>query len=219
MMTPGGEMVFRTFALVLVVACSGASGASDDDGMIDTSGGTKIVSVTVLDAVIAPGEPDHSPWDGPGTIPDSVWSAVTSAMDLPEPFEPVVAALGESALNQFDKPDPYGTAVLLSPTSPANGMTETLATTSDNQEDTYVPDWPTPASWSGVVLDNNLRIRVTLTDEDLLDDDPIGVVELNAADVQNALAANQVFHAKVDDQANGSILLIGISVQQTGTQQ
>lgn len=65
-------------------------------------------------------------------------------------------------------------------------------------------------------MTSDLRVRLSLLDEDLVNHDAIGVVELNAWDLDAAVKANQVFHVRVDDQANGQVLFVGISVRQTG---
>ena len=65
-----------------------------------------------------------------------------------------------------------------------------------------------------VPVDSDVRIAVTLWDLDLVNDDPIGSVEINSSDLKDALAAQQKFEVRVDDQTDGQLLFIGISVVQ-----
>ena len=44
-------------------------------------------------------------------------------------------------------------------------------------------------------------------------------MELNSQDIEDAIRAGQVFHARVNDQGSGQILFVGLSVRQTGTMQ
>ena len=218
------QTLLALMALAAFGGCVASPAPSDDvgddgsgDGS-DTTTSTKIVSIQVLDAVISPGKTSHEPWDGVGAIPSSVWTLLTSALGAPEPFNAVVAFFGNAAVAQLDKPDPFGSAVLFSQTSTQSGVQHTLATTSDNLEDTFQPTWPTPARWDGIPLTTDLRVQISLLDEDLSDNDPIGVVELNTTDLEQALTSNQVFHVNVADQAGAQILFVGVSVRQTGTQ-
>ena len=75
--------------------------------------------------------------------------------------------------------------------------------------DTYVPQWNVTVRH--LPLDCTARIRVTLRDKDMINDDPIGVAEINAAQVRLALAARDVYQVPVRDQTNDQILFIGIS--------
>jgi hypothetical protein len=205
-----------------LVACVAADEGDDGSGMgsgSGSSGTTKVVSIDVVDAVISPGMANKEAWDGIGTIPSEVWSGLTAALGAPQPYSAVITFFGDQLIQQLDNPEPFGTAELLSQSSPDDGVSHVLATTTSNQEDTLIPLWPTPGRWSGVSVTSDLRVRVTLFDEDLSNHDPIGVVELNSQDIEDAIRAGQVFHARVTDQGNGQILFIGLSVRQTGTTQ
>jgi hypothetical protein len=62
-----------------------------------------------------------------------------------------------------------------------------------------------------------VRILVELWDDDLVNDDPIGAAEINSTDLMDALVAQQKFYVRVDDQTEGQLLFLGISVvQQAG---
>ena len=57
-----------------------------------------------------------------------------------------------------------------------------------------------------------MRLRVTVIDEDLWEDDPIGVAEINYDDVVAALEAGEVYQVKVAEQTQNQLLFVGISV-------
>lgn len=94
-----------------------------------------------------------------------------------------------------------------------------LAQRSDAIQDTYTPIWPYGWYYTNVPIDSDVRITVQLWDEDLVDDDPIGTAQINASDLKAALAAQDKFEVRVDDQTDGQLLFIGISViEQQGLQ-
>ncbi len=215
-----GSIRVATFVAVLCVVTIGCvtDEMGDDTEFPDEMPpGTRVVSVQVLDAVISPGKATKDAWDGFGTVPDSVWSGLAAALGAPAPAGAVIAFLGGQAVAALEKPDPFGTASIHSQSVANSGVEISLATTSNNLEDTLLPSWPTPPRWDNVPLTSDLRVRITLLDEDLSNHDPIGVVELNASDLDAAARANQLYEVRVDDQSNGQLLFVGVSVRQTGT--
>lgn len=145
-----------------------------------------------------------------------VWSGLATALGATGSYGAVIDFFGNKATELLDLPEPFGTTTLLSQYSSDDGVEYSLATESNCMQDTLTPTWPTPSRWDGVPVTPDLRVRVTLTDSDLSDNDAIGVVELNSADIEAALVANQTFHVKVSDQASAQVLFIGISVRETG---
>ena len=83
----------------------------------------------------------------------------------------------------------------------------------NNFEDTYTPIWPSPTpGWSQVPLISDLRFRFNLFDEDLVNDDPIGVAEVNYADVVAALKDGHIFQVELAAQTNNQLLFVAMSV-------
>jgi hypothetical protein len=68
-------------------------------------------------------------------------------------------------------------------------------------------------SFGRVPLSEGTRIRVQLVDDDEpLDDDQMGIFEINYKDFVAALEAQQVHHVNVAEQTNRQILFVGIAV-------
>lgn len=154
-------------------------------------------------------------------IPQDVLTTVGNALAGGDPVGVVLAALAGPALNSaigtLDKPDAYGWAQAT--VFGAIGDSYWLAQPADAVPDNYTPIWPYGWHYQNVPIDSDLRIGVTLMDSDLVNDDPIGTAEINSTDIQDALTAQQKFYVRVDDQTDGQLLFIGISVvQQQGLQ-
>ena len=79
-----------------------------------------------------------------------------------------------------------------------------------NFEDTCLSSWN--VGWDHVPMQDTMKVHVSLYDEDLQYDDPIGDIELNYSDLIDAVKANEVFQVQVSDQGSGAILFVGISV-------
>ena len=180
--------------------------------------GTRIATIEVVDAVISPGKVNQDVWDTVGKVPADVWSGLATALGASEPFAAVTGFL-QTQSPLLPRPDPYGTATLLSTFSAEDSVEYPLATNDNNLQDTFTPTWPTRSHWEDVPLTPDLRVRVSLTDEDLSDHDPIGVVELNLQQIEAAIAAGQVVHVKVSSQGTSQILFVGIWAQETGIAQ
>jgi len=177
------------------------------------------VSVQVVDAIIAPSKADGTAWDGTVMIPDEVLTQVGDALAGGDPVGGVLAVLAGPTLNDaidsLDKPDAFGTAQAT--VFGTIGEAYWLAQEGDAIQDSYTPIWPYGWYYKNVPIDSDVRISVQLWDSDLIDDDPIGVAQINSSDFKAALAAQEKFYVRVDDQTDGQLLFIGISVtQQTG---
>jgi hypothetical protein len=196
--------------------------AATADGKVSTpvDGGYsgRWVTVQIVDAIIAPGKADGTTWDGFGTIPSDVLTDVDQALAAINPVEGILAVLAGPALNgaliSVDKPDPYGVAQAT--TFGVVGDTYWIVDRTHALPDTYTPIWPT-FGYTNVPIDSDVRIAVEIWDQDISDDDPIGVAQINSADLKAALAAQAKYEVRVDDQTDGQLLFIGVSVvQQAG---
>jgi hypothetical protein len=178
-----------------------------------------LATVQIVDAIIAPGKADGTAWDGTVTIPDSVLNALGTALAGGDPVGGTLAVLAgpdlNNAISTLDKPDAYGWAQAT--IFGSTGYAYYLAQPSEAVQDNYTPIWPEVWQYPNVPIDSDVRILVTLVDSDLVNDDPIGAAEINSTDLINALAAQKKYEVRVDDQTDGQLLFIGISVvQQTG---
>jgi len=171
-----------------------------------------IVTVEVSGAVIGPGKFNHTSWDASGgTIPDQVWTDLSTALVALDPFVAILPLLADPVLAGTMAPDPYGTVRL--DVGATVGTVYPPAGPDTNMEDTYTPTFQS-IIWTGVPLDQDVRIRVDLTDEDILNADTIGVAEINSDDLRTALAAKKIYHVPVADQTNSQLLFVTISVRE-----
>jgi hypothetical protein len=76
-------------------------------------------------------------------------------------------------------------------------------------QDSFTPQWST-VTWDNVELPR-ARVRLTLWDRDLMNDDPIGIVEISSDNLVSAASAGTVVPVRVDGQ-NGQVLFVMISV-------
>jgi hypothetical protein len=186
-----------------------------DGGSADGGGGYsgRWVSIQIVDAIIGPAEDAQgTPWDGPGTVDPSIIENVSEALVGANPAATVLAVLANPALAVFDPPDPYGTvqATAFGVTGP---IYPGLASSANPVPNTYNPIWPTGGfTYTGVPIDRDVRITVSLKDSDLVFDDTIGVAVMNSDDFKAALAARQKYEVPVSDQTNNLLLFIGIEV-------
>jgi hypothetical protein len=200
------------------IGTGGIGGATVNCGSSSYNG--RYVSVTFKDAIIGPGKADHTSWDETFTIPNNVLNALGTALAGGDPIGESLAVLAGPALNgaidATAKPDAYG---WVSGTAfGVAGDAYYLAQPSEAIQDNYTPVWPgTGFTFQNAPIDCDVRFDVTLVDSDLVNDDPIATVEINSIDLKNALAAQQKFYVRVDDQSAQQLLFLGITVvQQTG---
>jgi hypothetical protein len=218
-----------------LTGAGGSSGTTGSAGSTGTggSGGAPVnctgsiyngryVSVTFKDAIIGPGKVDQTSWDvgsagGTFRIPDDVLNALGTALAGGDPVGGSIAVLAGPALNSAidatAKPDAFGTV-----SGTAFGtMTDVfdLAQRSEAIQNNYTPIWPRNGfTLINAPIDCDVRLDVTLQDEDILDDDPIASVEINSNDLKDALSAQQKFYVRVDDQSVQQLLFLGITVVQ-----
>jgi hypothetical protein len=165
-------------------------------------------NVAMIGAVLAPAMADGSQWDLESQVSADILVDIAAALLETDAYNKVLSLIATPLIQNLSKPDTYGTAELLGP----GGGTVTLATTSSNTEDTFVPNWPGSPGWKNVELTDSTRVRVTLREEDLFLDDDAGVVELNRSDLDAAWRSQGVFPVAVSKQSVGQILFVLVSV-------
>ncbi len=196
---------------------SGAAGRGGGGGVMSTggSGGAytgRLVSVVIIDSIVAPGMDDGTNWDGLGDVDPAITQAVAVALVGPNPAAKVLAILGDAALTNIDKPDPFGDAYVTAfgiPNAPGD-----LARVDFPVPNTFNPIWHAGWFFPNIPIDSDARVTIGLWDADLLDHDPIDAVQINSQDLKDALAAQQTFPVRVDDQGKHQLLFVGISVAQ-----
>lgn len=172
------------------------------------------VNIALIDATVAPGTAQGKSWDGPGLVSIEVMQGVSKLLaripargrvEDATKTGAVVAEIGAAIAASIAPPDPKGQADLL-----VAGTSRRLSL--PERHDTFHP------TWSGITFDQvplveGLRLRVQLFDaDDIGSDDPIGTAELTYEDIVEALSYEQVVQLRVDNQTNGQLLFLGISV-------
>ncbi len=199
----GGVDPSSTYPKVCGAAGSGGSGGSSTGGVPDT------IDISLVSALIGPGKSDKTQWDGFGDVPDSVTTGLAAALGA-GPYAPVLGFMTSAAIASVSKPDPFGYAQVN-----YQGTWELdtdLANENDNTEDTFTPQWPENPGWQNVPYSKNLRVRIVLQDEDISNHDDMGKLEINAAHIEAAWAAQKVHQIRVADQTYNQVLYFGISV-------
>jgi hypothetical protein len=157
---------------------------------------------------------DGRTWDGPDLTQSQINElAELGTMLAGQPqYSEVIAFLTGIAINAYAPPDPFGSAEITLTGSFDGTNVISLATIDDNYQDTIAPEWPGPRGWSNVPTSAAMRIRVILVDEDLANDDVIGTVELNEADLRRAWNAQNVLPVAVYTQGVAQVLYLTVSV-------
>ena len=176
------------------------------------------VQVEILGATLALSPNGQDCWDGICSLKPEDSSKIADALagtgDVHSVAAAVAAALAGYATAAYAPPDPLGSATIWDGDS--YGQKITLASPDGNDEDTFTPFWfGDPANnfavgWQST-FNKAWRVRIELSDEDLAEDDTVGVVEIGHEDVVAALQHGEVYPVRVDDQGSGSILFINIS--------
>lgn len=219
--------------LVAAAACTAPTRHVDDDDDDDTgSGGSgsttgsgsngsgsytppEFATIEITDTLVQPWMAGGELWDGTSSVGQTEIEGLLEALSSEFPYVAVFDYVAGLAVDAYDAPDPFAYAERWGDGNWIEPVA--LCTYENNDEDTFAPVWPgDPASanlrgWHGVAVSPDMRIRVTVGDEDLSEHDSIGQVELNYDDVITALKAKQVHPIRVDDQGQGQVLFIGIS--------
>jgi hypothetical protein len=169
----------------------------------------QLVGVILHGAVVAPTKIDGSAWDPDfGSAPAGAARAlIAAALEEPVPYLAVLDVFQKPMAIALARPDPAGTAEVETPWGRGTRDLPKI-------QDTFTPTWQ--ARWDGVPLVEATRLRVSLTDKDVVNDDPIGDVVLNGTDLLAALKSARVAHVRVDDQSR-QILFLDVEVIPEGT--
>lgn len=177
--------------------------------MLFLLGCVHIVDIAVVGAEISPAMANGAAWDGPDNVPTEAMGLLGSALSHLDPSGQLGGVVS-GAVDTMVKPDPAGT-VMLYPGPEQDPFTVLLPVL----QDTLFPTWgDTPSNrLGGVTVRAETVIRVTLVDKDVQTDDPIGTVELTAADVGKAQRAGKVLVIDVSGQASGQLKSVSVVVR------
>jgi hypothetical protein len=159
-------------------------------------------TVSIVGALVAPTKIDGRPWDGMGD-PTELVQAVGGLLADSSPYAAIAGAMAGPAAAALDKPDVGGAAELY-----MDGRVFGVGAFAKVQ-DSFTPQWST-VTWDNVELPL-ARVRLTLWDRDLVEDDPIGIVEISSDDLMTAASVGNVFPVRVDSQ-NAQVLFVAVSV-------
>lgn len=183
----------RKHSLVLVVAGLCLLGVGWPSSSEADSAMPQFVDVCVSGAVIRPAKTDNTKWDGPGqlnkeqkTAVDKAATAVAALLASTNPAGALLLAanaFSDPILGAIAKPDVYGTMQL-------NGGKSFALASRKKPVREYAPNWGcTGTTHKKVHVDEDTSIQINLTDADLVNDDPIGTVVINANHIAKAYSS------------------------------
>ena len=195
------------------VAGAGGTNVGGAGGQAGHGGaGTQLATIEIIQCLIGPGKSDGSGWDFNEPIPQSVTTALATALMAPD-VGPLINFIATSAVQALSKPDPIGLIELnWDGTGFDSDLQIVLADINTNMEDTFQPLWLNVRGWRSVPLSLATMVRVTLLDEDLLNHDAIGVATISGAQIQAAFAAGGTYWIRVEQMTLNQLLAIGIQV-------
>ncbi|NUQ75419.1 MAG: hypothetical protein HUU21_17870 [Polyangiaceae bacterium] len=199
------------------------SNDDDDDDGDSSSGATTgggytppaFATIEIVDTLVQPWMTGGATWDLDGQVAEADIQGLAEAFGVPSPYGAVLDFVTKFATNAYGPPDPAAWAEIWR--DGAWNDVIPLCTFDNNDEDTSATSWPgDPAwanarGWSGVPVNEGMRIRVSVIDEDISEHDTIGIVEINYDDVVAALMEQQVVPIQVKNQGLGQVLFVGIS--------
>lgn len=168
------------------------------------------VGIYVHGALVAPGRADGREWDDDRLLPRHVWSDLDRArrngVDALFDFMWSFAGRGTSA------PDVFGYGYLAIDDRYDERMTIALAEPDLRQRDTFEFILRDVVGWTDVPLHEGLRVAFDLFDYDRGGDESIGLVEIDAWGIHEALVTGGVVWFDTWEATDGQLLLLGIEV-------
>ena len=166
-------------------------------------------SISLRSVTLAPTQPDGTAWDGP-----DVGSATVQGL-LHGLLPPDMVAAAKQAMNQPDvkamaQPDVTGVLSLSSVDYPTP-LSIQLAEVGDS----LAPSWCSPTCPTVTVgrLHRTLRLQVSLTDADVMEDDPIGTIEIGIRDIKRARRAKAPLVVAIEaPTSTGSTQVVPLSI-------
>lgn len=169
-----------------------------------------VVRIEVVGAFVAPMKAGGRPWDGFMPVSANVQSELLHALQLPD-RNAMIAAFGVLAVHVahdgLAAPEPRGWTQI----DRGGGYGEPRELPL-RFKDSYVGQWA-PGAWRRVVLTDRVLVRVELVDDDLKNDDPIGVAVLTSRELLDAARARGApVSFPVAEQTNKQLLSVTVAV-------
>jgi hypothetical protein len=159
------------------------------------------VDITVVGAEIAPTMADGRAWDGPDKVPEDLLARLTGTVGV---AIDVTVELPEAVL----RPDAGGTVTLFTGDG-RNGEVRVLQEAADTTSPTWIG-----ATFRRVRIDRDTRLHLVLSDRDLLSDEVIGTVDLDASDLARARRYGVIDTA---GRTSGQLRVVRVTVTRAAT--
>jgi hypothetical protein len=200
-----------TTAILATLTTSCASAASSAPRTALVNGEVaELVTFRIVDVMISPTRLDGKPWDVAAQLDEpgareKVVSAMNHAANAKGAYAAASDALGRMGDSWGGLPDVGVSASV----DPGDGKPQSRAF--DGDKDSLTPHFD--ARWDHIPLSHWTTVHMYFVDNDSAGRTDIGAVVLSPLDLAAALKENgKVHHLRVDDQTNGQILFVGISV-------
>lgn len=202
----------------------GGAGGAAAGGAGGTGGGVAnptFVNIEVISILAGPGKVDGTQWDDTDKVPQEVWDGLAAALGFPGAGK-VLDFMESAAAQSLNKPDPYGMAELdWAGTGFDPKFNMALGTVDNNTEDTFLPIWPQISGygmpgWHKVYFTMDLKVRITLWDEDLVNDDDMGILTLDGSAIGAAWEAGGTYWVRVENQTQKQVLAVALQVTTSG---
>jgi hypothetical protein len=186
----------------------------------DTSGTAK-VSIQIVGLTLAPSRVDGTIWNAMGhsKVQPSVTAKIAKAMLATSPqgaAVEVVSIVGGLAMTESKKPAPMGWVEVA---TKGEFQPEFKKKFGNPRLNTLTPIINS-VSYKGIPYSQETRLKVTVYDYHAFKKylEPMGVAEINATDLYEALKAQKVYQVKVADQTQNQVLFVGIEVRKDESQ-
>lgn len=174
-------------------------------------------NIEVLSALIGPSKVNGRPWDPKSGANTSALAAVVSEMMLPgssTTTASIISTVSTMAPTGAPAPDIYGYIVQNGPTTKSlvkvAGKVQALLLRRNKSKNSYTPRFY--GGYQGWPVFLSTRFRIQLWDADVLEDDHVAVVELNASHLKDAALKGEPLWINVSEQSMNQLLFVLISV-------
>lgn len=174
----------------------------------------KFVSVQIVNATIGPSKVDGSKWGGMGKVDPSVTAKLAHVLlDTTAAYTGAIALLAGPMISGSDKPAPFGVVDVAVNNEYDLRLRASLFSSEKEIGRTFTPIFDLPG-YKNIPLNDETRFKVTLFSKNrIMKPTPIGVAEINAADLEKALNEEKIYQVPVADQTQNQLLFIGVEVR------
>lgn len=168
------------------------------------------VGIYVHGALVGPGRADGREWDAGYAVPRYVWRELDLARSAG--VDALFDFMWSFSQSGYSAPDVFGYAYMAVDGRYDDALTIALAEPHRRLHDTFEVIWPEVSGWTDVPLHEGLWIAIDLFDHDRDGDESIGLVEIDAWGILEALRIGGVVWFDAWDATDGQLLLVGIEV-------